>query len=423
MSANASGVLRHPSMRFLRIAAIRGSATGLQFLSQVAVSRLLGPIALGTLALTQSSVLLFGTIGSAGLPWLALRKSALGHDGAPPTERLEWISGAWLVSLVTGLVAAIAACAQSYFVGGNHFTPVLLPIIFGTISYSTAKVYIETLKGYGKQDLSTALEFIFPPAAAVLGALIAHLTSLHSTLLPAVGYVLAFLIVFAVSSSTALGLSFGVARRGIRHYFDHVPELLSICAVQVSNQVVYSAPVIILAQLGGLQKAGAFGIMTRLVGMTSTFSGIIATHYTHAIIKAHRAENWNALKHIYLRSLILNGAASAAILLPLALAPQFFLGLFGPHFADARTAKALTLLAGLMLVRQMTGLNELHLTLTGHSKLDALSQAVSILVMVCIIALKPDSVFYYALAFSVAGLTRGVMSGMFSYYNFLRFRD
>lgn len=399
--------------------------TGLQFLAQLAVGRILGPGAVGILGATQSHILLFGGAAGVGVPEFVQRRTAGARGPHKAAITRRWLRLGLIASILGGGLGSLLFAIYWFALpmGGSNGHLVLgVTTAVGICLYAVGRVHIEFLKGQGLAARSLTLEFTFVHlsvlAAAVLCLVLPRLAG--SEMLPAIAFAAYYGVVatLLVRHSDIEGIGLNSLGRVLRQMRANSGELSSFMITQVGNQATGALPTILVFALAGPHAAGLQVIVLKLLGLIGTVSGIFSAYFISPVATAIRARDTQKIRRLYLATMISNGGVSGALCLLMIAIPELIIGVFGEEFASPDAIMALRIGAGIVLVRQFTGISAIFLNLSGLARLDVVSHLIALsalvggLVLLAVAGLIDDLVLVTSVV-AVSGLLRPAISAVF----------
>jgi len=368
----------------------------------------------GLFASYLAFVILFGSLVGAGLPDMLMRRVSM--TTALTARSLRALrTPYWLAALILIGVSGLPGYGALRLLEDQLGIDLPAAAAFGPGVYVFGMLVSEELRGRGHAE--AALFFIN------FGTIVAPLASLLAAFAFAGrgAPILATLVWAQVLASFALGVTYAVIA-GVR--IDRASscvrvwrtlsrrDLASMAFMRVFSAGATHITVLIVGAVGTPALAGFVAVSTRLAGLAATYTGIINASFARRIGAAFRdkAKSWR----LFLQTSALSTLGVGALMGPIILLPQLFLGVFGVDGRIAGTAVGLQLLAGSRVLRAMAGVSDLFLLVSGRAYLELIATLAGFASLLCGMILLPATPVGVAVALAASTLIQGTLSASFT---------
>lgn len=403
---------RFPLGRLAAVAVVRGGVTAANLGIFAALGRVYGLETVGLFASYLAVVTLLGSLVSAGLPEMLMRRmSAAGELPAKALRTLRTPYWAMAVMLIAASVVPGYFAIQWF--ESRLLTPLPLVAALGPGAYVFGLLISEEYRGRGRAEAALvvinfgtilaplvgliASVLLATPKAAVLNVLV--WAQVLASLMVAVG--------FAVTSgfrANRLG-SYVRVWRVLRW-----PDLISMACMRLLSTGASQVAVLIVGAFGAPSLSGFVAISTRLAGLAATYTGIINAAFARRIGAVFRspAESWR----LFVQTSLLATFGVGLLMLPVIALPGFFLGIFGADGRVAGSAYGLQILAVSRILRAVAGISDLFLLVAGRAHFELIATMAGFGCLLCGLVLFPATPVGVSSALAASVIIHGGLSVM-----------
>lgn len=406
------------------VLALRGAGTGVSFLVNVVVGRLLGPAGVGVFSVYNSILRVLEAIFGLGLTQYNLRCIAAcdARGDFRQSQRVWWTSQVAIAAVSLACVACIWPLANLLAEKLGEVYPDLrdfaMVLRWGALSaglLAMVRTQCEALKGRGFAQSSLAIEFLAAPALHV--ACIGFLwwwtdpVTIRDVLITST---LSFAIVLVPATI--------VWRRSQAALPETAPapSMASVFSPRAQgaflvwnllNTAVWAIPYVVLFLMSHDEaEVGRFGAAHRSVSLASVVLVALSSRFSPRFARLHAQADRRALRSALLESQVVSLLGFAPLFVVLVLCPGFLLRMFGEGFGGG--AGLMCIMAWGQLVNSAAGLSAEFLHMTHHEELELAitAGAVALVTILSIVLVRNFGATGAAWSFGVVMAVRKIAS-------------
>lgn len=347
-----------PGIRAGRLSALRFLAPGFGFLTDLAITKLIGLDGLGRYAIITSVAALASIAISLGMQAPLNRELAVAEQGGEKAKltmsSLAASTIAWV--LVAAALVAFDDTVLSWFNAGElRWEALYIVFIAGGLAFQSLAVSIG--RGFDRLTLATVTELLASKLVLLAGLALIAIglvpRSLPSVLLTTVVAVFAPLVVTLAWLAKRDGLRPTAPDLGLSQRLSF--QSWALLGHQVVFTISASIAMWVLDRSDGNAAVGVFYLVTRLAAFISILAVVVQFLYGNQIAAAHRGRSLDALEP-HLRSVVTKATTGALVVLGgIFLVHRVFLRVLTGEPTTSETTLAFVLLAVGQLVQVGTG--------------------------------------------------------------------
>ena len=353
---------------------IRGGVMGLQFLTNLVLVFVVGPVGAGVYALYHAWLIVFSRLSGLGSTTHSLRTVAVLSGRSDPKGVAEYLKRiVRLVAQFSLLLGLIYVILRDYLarelLGDASFTYIVVAAAAGGTLTTVLKIFAESLKAMGRVNTSLFLEWALLPTAIIITVLSAYMTlgTIEMALLLQLHILFLLCVVFSMV---------WVIRRQLRAMDDQqkisapadlrLKTLSPFWGGELSVVWFINIPLLLMPQFVSTAQIGIFSVALKLILIVTSVLVVLSSIYGPKFAQKYDRDDIAGVLADLRQTQLFSVILYLPLFLLFMLAPQWTMGIFGEEFREG--AKLLQIMAMGQLGFALFGLGDFVLNMIGKER-------------------------------------------------------